>query len=169
MIGAKPDERLRTPMQWSRAHADGFTTGTPWESLQADSATTTVEAEDGDSTSLLGLYRRLIHLRSSLPALGSGTLTPAYANAEGVAAYVRRQGEQRLLVLVNLTSEPVRVAVAADDSVVPHARWRARSVIGAYSVSPVHRNADAHVSAFVLREPLGPYEGRIFELVQSRR
>ena len=46
MIGAKPDERLRTPMQWRRGHADGFTTGTPWEPLQDDSLTTTVEAED---------------------------------------------------------------------------------------------------------------------------
>jgi len=169
MIGAKPDERLRTPMQWSRGHADGFTTGTPWEALQADSATTTVEAEDSDSTSLLNVNRRLIHLRSRLPALGSGILAPAHANVEGVAAYVRRQGEQRLLVLVNLTNEPVSVAVTVDDSVVPRARWTARSLSGAYALYPAPRNADAHVSTFALREPLGPYEGRIFELVQSRR
>ena len=35
MSGVKPDERIRTPMQWDSTDATGgFTTGTPWEPLQ---------------------------------------------------------------------------------------------------------------------------------------
>jgi len=48
MSGDKPDERLRTPMQWSGSANAGFTRGTPWESLQADWATTSVERQDRD-------------------------------------------------------------------------------------------------------------------------
>jgi glycosidase len=70
MAGAKPDERLRTPMQWTAGHAGGFTTGTPWESLQDDSSSTTVEAEAADSSSVLAMNRRMIHLRSRIAALG---------------------------------------------------------------------------------------------------
>jgi hypothetical protein len=53
MTGDKPDERLRTPMQWKPGAGTGFTTGTPWESAQPDSMTVTVEAQDADSGSLL--------------------------------------------------------------------------------------------------------------------
>ena len=44
MTGDKPDPRLRTPMQWSAGRGLGFTTGTPWEQAQGDSAATTVAA-----------------------------------------------------------------------------------------------------------------------------
>src|SRR6185503_15228405 len=52
MTGDKPDERLRTPMQWSGDAGAGFTRGTPWESLQPDWATTNVAAQEGDASSL---------------------------------------------------------------------------------------------------------------------
>ncbi|TMI75953.1 MAG: alpha-amylase, partial [Bacillati bacterium ANGP1] len=68
MTGDKPDPRLRTPMQWSRGPGAGFTRGTPWESLQPDSLTANVAAQDGDPNSLLNSYRRLIHLRAEHPA-----------------------------------------------------------------------------------------------------
>src|SRR5262249_39217048 len=38
MVGSKPDERIRTPMQWAGDAAGGFSSGTPWEALQADAA-----------------------------------------------------------------------------------------------------------------------------------
>src|SRR5437667_7141004 len=74
MTGNKPDPRLRTPMQWSSGPAAGFSRGLAWEPLQPDSLTANVEAEDRDSTSLLTLYRRLIHLRASNAAIGMGDL-----------------------------------------------------------------------------------------------
>ncbi len=33
MTGQKPDEGIRTPMQWNRPENAGFTTGTPWEKV----------------------------------------------------------------------------------------------------------------------------------------
>ena len=75
MVGDKPDERIRTPMQWAPRQGLGFTTGKPWEAAQPDSFTTTVEAQDADSSSLLSLYRRLIHLRKTNGALANGELT----------------------------------------------------------------------------------------------
>src|SRR2546429_6624771 len=55
MTGDKPDERLRTPMQWALAPAAGFTTGKPWEALQPDSFTANVAVESRDLESLLNL------------------------------------------------------------------------------------------------------------------
>ncbi|HMA23062.1 MAG TPA: alpha-amylase family glycosyl hydrolase, partial [Gemmatimonadaceae bacterium] len=92
MTGDKPDERLRTPMQWSPHRGLGFTSGTPWESAQPDSFATTVESENADPRSLLNLYRRLIHLRRENAALASGVLVPLSSSHPGVAAYLRRAG-----------------------------------------------------------------------------
>ena len=36
MTGEKPDEQIRTPMQWSAEGNAGFTTGSPWEPVNGD-------------------------------------------------------------------------------------------------------------------------------------
>jgi len=105
MIGDKPDERIRTPMQWT-ADPSGFTTGTPWEPFQDDAQTRTVAAQDSDSASLLNAYRRLIQARTTHPALAHGDFTPLESGDPNVFAFLRQDGEQRVLVLVNLGNEP---------------------------------------------------------------
>jgi glycosidase len=107
MTGDKPDPRLRTPMQWRRGPGAGFTTGLPWEPLQPDSMTANVAVESGDSASLLELYRKLIHLRASNPALAVGQLAPLRASSPSVVAYLRRAGEQVVLVVANLSASAV--------------------------------------------------------------
>src|SRR5258708_15325807 len=42
MTGNKPDERLRTPMQWKGHSGGGFTTGKAWEAPQPDTLTANV-------------------------------------------------------------------------------------------------------------------------------
>lgn len=102
MEGGKPDPRIRTPMQWSGEQSAGFTTGTPWEPLQADSLTANVSVMDDDPGSLLSHYRRLIHLRAATPALGSGTLVPLETGTDGVVAWLRVAGDDVATVVANL-------------------------------------------------------------------
>jgi alpha-amylase len=101
MSGTKPDEQIRTPMQWSGAPGGGFTTGTPWESAQPDWAVTNVQAQERDPGSLLNHYRRLIHLRNAHSALGSGDLAVGSASDSALAVIVRRSPGETLLVTVN--------------------------------------------------------------------
>ena len=122
MTGDKPDERLRTPMQWERAPAAGFTRGKPWEALQADSFTANVAAESRDTASLLSLYRRLMHMRAANSALRDGELVPVDTRKESVLAYVRRDSTRAVLVAANLGTTP------AGGFSVPHGyRLRART------------------------------------------
>ncbi len=131
MVGDKPDPRLRTPMQWSAGRGLGFTTGKAWESAQPDSLTTTVAAQDADSSSLLNLYRRLIHLRRQNAALAGGTLVALAADNPHVAAYLRRAGDQVVLVIANLGDVPAtRPVISAADSVLPPGRYAARNLLG---------------------------------------
>jgi hypothetical protein len=165
MVGAKPDERLRTPMQWRPAHAGGFTTGTPWEVLQEDSLTTTVEAENADPSSVLTMNRRLIHLRAQTPALAEGALVPLEASDPGVAAYARRLGDRVVLIVANLTSAPVRgVTLASAPRALPAGSWRVRSLLDSSRTAPLRIGGNGELRSYVPIAELAPLEGYILEL-----
>jgi glycosidase len=113
IIGPKPDEQIRTPMQWSSAPGAGFTKGTPWEGPQPDWASKNVSAQNGDPASLLNHYRRLIHLRNRHPALNAGDLAVETTSDPAVAAIVRQSSEETILVALNFGDRLVdRVSVA---------------------------------------------------------
>jgi glycosidase len=115
MIGPKPDEQIRTPMQWSSASGAGFTTGTPWEAPQPDWASKNVAAQGGDPASLLNHYRRLIHFRNQHSALAAGDLAVETASDASVAAIVRQSPEETILVALNFgdrLTDRVGVALA---------------------------------------------------------
>ncbi len=108
MSGAKPDERIRTPMRWTSAVGTaGFSTSTPWEALSADPATLDVADETADPASLLSQYRTLIALRTAHPALADGSLVVAQSSSGAVLATLRRSSDETLLVLANLATTAV--------------------------------------------------------------
>jgi alpha-glucosidase len=109
-LGRDPE---RTPMQWSAAPNAGFTAGIPWLPLAEDFAEVNVEAERDDPGSMLSLYRALIELRQSEPALAQGAYAPL--TAEGaVLAYTRREGARQFLIALNLGPEPAQLRLPAE-------------------------------------------------------
>ena len=131
VTGSKPDPRLRTPMQWKRAPGVGFTTGTAWAPLQPDSLTANVEAQDNDPNSLLNLYRTLIHLRASNPAIGSGDFVGLTTGNDAIAAYLRRKGSRNVVVVANLgQGKASAVAVSSPAGSLPPGRYIAKSLFG---------------------------------------
>lgn len=168
MTGDKPDPRLRTPMQWSRGPAAGFTWGVPWEPLQPDSLTANVEAMEEDSTSLLNHYRRLIHLRASNPPLGAGELVPLQASSGAVAAYLRRDGDRVALVVANLGTVPLRdVKLTSPGRALPAGRHEPRGLLGGPSGEPVRVGRDGRVRGWIPLRSLAPMEAYIFDLVRD--
>jgi glycosidase len=111
MVGPKPDELIRTPMQWSAAPNGGFTTGTPWEPLQADWKTKNVAAQDTSRQSLLNHYRKLIQLRNAHSALSSGRLTLLGTDdtTGTVVAWLRSSGDEVFLIVLNFGPHHGRV------------------------------------------------------------
>ncbi len=105
MLGVKPDEKIRTPMQWSGE--GGFTTGQPWEALNPDVKSVNVQTQDTDPDSLLNLYRALIKVRRANSAIAQGDFTALTAKF-GVAAYLRQSGENSVLVIINMSDEEVK-------------------------------------------------------------
>ena len=107
MQGRKPDEDIRLPMQWSADPNAGFTTGTPWRAPGADYPQVNVAAEANDPNSLLSFYKTMISLRHAHSALRDGALALVASGSPGVYSILRSDGNETLLVLINLTKAAV--------------------------------------------------------------
>ena len=106
MTGAKPDEMIRTPMQWNADMNAGFSAETPWEAVNSDFAQgVNVAAQENDPSSLFSHYRALIRIRNEHPALRTGSLMILDTGNAGVFAMVRAQGDDMILILINLTPQ----------------------------------------------------------------
>jgi glycosidase len=102
LVGAKPDEDIRRPMQWSAdGPGAGFTDGTPWRPPHEDYLQRNVAAQEANPDSLLNHYRTLIHLRNKHDALRLGDWTLVDANPGRLYAFLRHTDDQHLLVLIN--------------------------------------------------------------------
>jgi len=167
MTGDKPDERLRTPMPWTADSTAGFTTGTPWQPLQSDWRTVNVAAQENDTTSLLALHRRLIDMRVTNAALGTGDYAALGASDDAVAAYVRRNGPEAVLVVVNVAGRPIAdVRLASPDSLLAPGRYVARRLMAPADGAPLVVDSAGRVRGYSPVGSLGPYDARIFELVR---
>ncbi len=109
MVGKKPDEDLRTPMQWTAGKNAGFTTGsTPWRAINTDVPGKNVDAQQKDPKSLLSLYKKLIRLRRENPALSLGTMALVDAGSPKVYAYTREHEGKKFLIVANLSDKHER-------------------------------------------------------------
>ncbi|WP_037809228.1 glycoside hydrolase family 13 protein [Streptomyces sp. NRRL S-1448] len=95
----------RVPLPWSgEAPPYGFGTGGSWLPQPADWAPLTVEAQTGDPSSTLELYRTALSLRRTHPGLGAGDAVEWLDAPAGVLAFRRPGG---LVCTVNTTEQPV--------------------------------------------------------------
>jgi alpha-glucosidase len=100
-LGRDPE---RTPMPWNGSLLAGFTSGKPWLPLGASHARVNVESLRESPRSILNLYRRLIDLRRDKPVLIHGSLDAVTVQGD-ILRYERRQGDQRLVIALNLSHE----------------------------------------------------------------
>ncbi len=104
-LGRDPE---RTPMPWDASAGHGFTTAKPWLPFGAQEAD--VVAEAADPQSMLNLYRGLIALRKTSPALLHGETEGVHVEGT-VLSYERRAPEQHLAVHLNLGEAAQTVTV----------------------------------------------------------
>ena len=105
----------RVPLPWSGADAPyGFgpaADGPSWLPQPAEWAKLSVEAQTGDASSTLELYRRALAVRREHPALGTGDAVDWLDAPEGVIAFRRTAADGSLVCTVNTTGTPVGIPV----------------------------------------------------------
>jgi alpha-amylase len=167
MTGDKPDERLRTPMQWAPRTGVGFTMGKEWEAPQGDSLTRNVALEDRDPRSLLNLYRQLIHLRKANEALATGRLIALTTTNTQVAAYVRQSSGRAVMVIANLGDSAVAgLSISSAPGLLPRGRYTLRNLLGGPAGSVFVAQADGSLRGTLSPPSLGARESWVLELVR---
>jgi glycosidase len=159
MQGQKPDEDIRLPMQWTAdAATAGFTTGTPWRIPSANTSTMNVAAEDKTPDSLLNHYRALIALHKAHPALQTGNLVLLETGNTAVYAILRRDGDETILVTVNLSDKPVSgYQLSLVDSLLPDGAHSMNVIFGSGNASSLQVSG-GKFAAYQPKAELAPFE-----------
>jgi maltose alpha-D-glucosyltransferase/alpha-amylase len=119
---------VRTPMQWSPDRNAGFSSGNPqrlylpviiepeyhYEALN-------VEVQQNNPQSLLWWMKRILSLRKQYKAFGRGSLEFLYPDNNKVLAFLRTWGEERILVVANLSrfSQHAELSMASARGLYP--------------------------------------------------
>ncbi len=133
---ANNDEAKRTPMPWDDSGGAGFTTGTPWFGFSPGAASRSVASQTNTAGSLLSRYRSLIRARHASEAMSRGglKLLTATTGVSGTLAFVRTLGEERVLVVHNLSDSSVTAGPFSVEGTTPEVLF-ADSNVGTLSAT----------------------------------
>ncbi|MEM7551212.1 MAG: alpha-glucosidase [Bacteroidota bacterium] len=98
-------DHARTPVQWDDSESAGFTTGQPWIRVSQNYKDINIEKQVNDPKSVLSYYKSAIRLRKQHLVLVYGEMEVLDKDNPKVFAYLRVLEEERILVLLNLSSE----------------------------------------------------------------
>jgi alpha-amylase len=156
MDGAKPDEQIRSPMQWTAKKNAGFSTGSPWEPVNADYKDKNVASEEQDPNSLLSLYRQLIQIRNQHPSLRIGDLVKVDTGSSSVYATLRTLGNEAMLIVINLSNQAVSNYNIAFSNSVLKGNYRPQAILGSGSFLQLTVDSSGGVNGY---QPLAQLPG----------
>ena len=166
MTGNKPDERIRTPMQWSaEAHA-GFSSVAPWEALNEGWEELNVAAQDADPGSLLNWYRGLVNLRNQYPALQKGGYIPFTSSCRRLYTVARVLDDEVLLTVANLGVQTLENCTIALEGGGLAGAWKAEAVWGKAPFSEITFADGGSLTDFVVAEILDGGETFVLKLTR---
>ncbi|MFZ5884681.1 MAG: alpha-amylase family glycosyl hydrolase [Chloroflexota bacterium] len=164
MSGTKPDELIRTPMQWDNSPNAGFTSGRPWQAVNPDFPFVNVASQQGASGSLLEHYRTLIHLRNAHSALRIGKTYVAESNSNKILSYLRVSSDETLLILINIDDQPLS-SYTLDLSNGPLAgQYTAASLLDSSTPAPLTANDKGGFDGYAPFPELPPYSMFVIQL-----
>jgi glycosidase len=166
MSGTKPDELIRTPMQWENILGAGFTDSKPWQTVNADYTTVNVASQTGASDSLLEHYRTLIQLRNEHAALRVGQTYVANPSSNKLVAYLRAVNEEIVLVLINVSDKSVS-GYDLDLALGPlSGNYAARSLLDDTPINPLTANDRGGMDDYTPIAELPPYSIFVIQLTK---
>jgi alpha-glucosidase len=138
----------RTPMQWEGSAGAGFTTAAkPWLPIPPTAATYNVASESKDPNSIYSTYKRLLALRRTDPALRDGTQV-SVGNDPHVFAFLRKNGDKRVLVALNMSVHQQTVSFTPED-------------IGGSSLTPLYSSTAVEGALKPVHLVLAPFEALV--------
>lgn len=106
-VWAVSRDNSRTPMQWDSSINAGFTVGKPWINVNENYKNINVEQQLKDENSILNFYKKMINIRKENKSLIYGSYDLILEDDEKIYAYKRTMGNDRFIVIVNLSHDEV--------------------------------------------------------------
>ncbi len=110
----KSRDNARTPVQWDESEQAGFTTGTPWISVNPNYKEINAKAETKDPDSVFHYYKKLIALRKANPIMVYGKYDPLMEDSEELFVYTRTLDDKKLLTVCNFTDREIPFTIPED-------------------------------------------------------
>ena len=118
-------DNARTPMQWDGSKYAGFTAADaatePWISVNPNHIEINAAAQFDDPDSVYAFYKKLVNLRHNSALVAAGAWELVDDDDEKVYAFTRTLGDDRMLVVLNLSGKhaelPKSVAELVGDGV----------------------------------------------------
>jgi alpha-amylase len=165
MQGQKPDEQIRSPMQWSAVPFTGFSIAAPWEAVGPGWEENNVILETDDPTSILSHYRNLIQARSQHAALRVGDLSVVATGNDALYGIMRVSKEEAILVLINLSGQAVTdYSLQLAQSSLAQGSYTLVLIMGEGEITPVTISSGGGFSQFVPLAEIPPYATFILQL-----
>ncbi|KPM30449.1 Oligo-1,6-glucosidase, family GH13 [Croceitalea dokdonensis DOKDO 023] len=143
-------DNARTPMQWDSTEHAGFSNATPWIKVTENHKRgINVAEQEKNANSILNYFRKAVQLRKSHLGLVYGSYHLLLKNHEQIYAYTRVYGDERYLILLNFSTEPV-IATINEIS---------------YTIAELLlSNSNAKKQVGDSNFKLGPYEASVYQL-----
>lgn len=150
MIGGKPDELIRKPMQWSAQANAGFSDAEPWQELAKGWEETNVETESADPESLLNWYKALVNTRNQLPTLQKGSYLPFISSCRRLYTVARVYEDQVVLVMANLGVQTMENCTISIEESPLAGTWNVENVWGESPFSEITFSDNGSLSEFLV-------------------
>lgn len=111
-------DEVRTPMQWDATRNAGFSASEKtWLPVHENYSDMNVQKEDAENDSLLNTVRALNEIRANEKSLREGALEMLDDLPRGVLGFVRRSGDEKLIVLINFDERDKELQIKASECV----------------------------------------------------
>lgn len=166
MTGRKPDENIRKPLPWNSSADAGFTSGTPWQTLNADFGTKNIKDQQYDASSLWNNYRKLITVRNNQVALRQGSYTAITSPSLSIFSFLRHFEEDNIIVVSNAGSSLVsNVQLSVTESEIAPGSYVLVNLLGGEQQS-IQVGALGEFS-IVIDADLAPYSTFIYKILKA--
>ncbi|MBQ7487354.1 MAG: alpha-glucosidase [Clostridia bacterium] len=102
-------DSARTPVQWTAGQNAGFTSGTPWFTINPNYETVNAETEVADKDSILNFYRACLALRKGNETLLWGAYREHHPWNGRIYMYERYTEQERIIIICSFSAREQKV------------------------------------------------------------
>ena len=169
-------DSARTPVQWSHGPGAGFTSGTPWFTINPNYVKINAQDQEKKPYSILNFYRSCLALRKSEETLLWGTYREYFRRHPKLFMYERRYKGEVILVVCSFSDKPLSWKLPRSLSRKGAAGKRAELLLANYpragtrdgkkdsAWKEIRKRHFVRVSEIC--RPLRPYEAQVWKIAE---